>query len=102
MGTFRICGPITKELLFVSSDVRRKRKRALYWKTAQLNEVEHFQKFTDNMNLQIQEGECTPERINLMESMTRHITIRLLKTEDKETKSVKATTDKWYITHREY
>lgn len=42
----------------------------------------------EDINLQIQEAELTPNRVNTKKSMPRHIIIKLLKTKDKEKKNL--------------
>lgn len=53
------------------------------WNMIQLNKAEYFSNFTNDINLHIQEVKWNPGKTDLMKSMTRHIIIQLLKTEDK-------------------
>ena len=58
-----------------------------------------FQNWQKDINLQIQEAEWTPNRINLKKLMPKYIIIKLLKYKDKE-KILKAAREKQHLTYR--
>lgn len=69
--------------------LRMRKGKAELWKHSKDMKDEIVPNFAKDINLQIQEVEQTPNRINLKKSTSKYIVLKLLKYRDKKKKPLK-------------
>lgn len=80
----KTCGTLIKELTFVSSESQKERRKETKIERVFKKIAKNSPKLAKETNVQTQETEQTPNRINPRKSIAKQIIINLLQTKDKK------------------
>lgn len=79
-----ICVKITKDLIFLSLEFQKGKRKSIWKKVFEEVLVVNFPKLVKDINLDIQEARWTPNVINPKISLPWYVIIKLLTSKDRE------------------